>query len=102
MDGLNVVRVVVPPGPVHAAGMDVVGNHIRIIGEFFLAKGADALLGEDLPVEELPHFAVGAEFPVSPGMLKVLDPADAHPALVLFSWDLLSSAAKWERWIGQS
>jgi len=26
--------------------------------------------------------------------LRVLDPADAHPALALFSWDLLSSAAE--------
>jgi hypothetical protein len=27
-------------------------------------------------------------------MLRVLDPADAHPAPALFSWDLLSSAAE--------
>jgi hypothetical protein len=52
------------------------------------------LLGDDLPVEELPHLAVGAKFPVSPGMLRVLDPPDAHLALALFSWDLLSSAAE--------
>jgi hypothetical protein len=27
-------------------------------------------------------------------MLRVLDPADAHPALAPFSWDLLSSATE--------
>ena len=64
------------------------------IREPFLAEGAYAILGDNLPVEELPHFSAGAEFPVSPGMLRVLDPADAHPAPALFSWDLLSSAAE--------
>ena len=94
VDGLNVVRVVVPPSTAHAAGMDVVGYHVAVIGELFLAEGADALLGDDLPVEELPHLAVRAKFPVSPGMVRVFDAADAHLALALFSWDCLSSAAE--------
>jgi hypothetical protein len=94
VDSLNVVRMIVPPSPAHAAGMDRIGHHVAVVGQLFFAEGAYALLGDNLPVEELPHLAVGAKFPVSPGMLRVLDPADAHPALALFSWDLLSSAAE--------
>lgn len=74
--------------------MDVVGDHVAIVGELFLAEGADALLVDDLPVEELPHLAVRAKFPVSPGMVRVLDSPDAHLAPTLFSWDCLSSAAE--------
>jgi hypothetical protein len=74
--------------------MDVIGYYVGVVGEPLPAEGADALLGDNLSVKELPHLAVGAKFPVSPGMLKVLDPADAHLALALFSWDLLSSAAE--------
>jgi hypothetical protein len=86
--------MVVPPGGAHAAGIDVIGYHVSVIREPFLAEGAYAILGDNLPVEGFPHLAVGAKFPVSPGMLRVLDPADAHPAPALFSWDLLSSAAE--------
>jgi len=94
VDGLNVVWVVVPPCSAHIFGMDVVGDHVAIVGELFLAEGADALLVDDLPVEELPHLAVRAKFPVSPGMVRVLDSPDAHLAPTLFSWDCLSSAAE--------
>jgi hypothetical protein len=73
--------------------MDVVGDHVAIVGELFLAEGADALLVDDLPVEELPHLAVRAKFPVSPGVMLILDAPNAHLALALFSWDYLSSAA---------
>jgi hypothetical protein len=94
MDSLDVFRMVVSPSSVHAPGMDVIGYHVAVIGELSITECAFAVLGDNLPVEELPHLAVGAKFPVSPGMLRVLDPADAHPALALFSWDLLSSAAE--------
>jgi hypothetical protein len=94
MDSLDVFRMIVSPSSVHAPGMDAVGYHVAVIGELSITECAFAVLGDNLPVEELPHLAVGAKFPVSPGMLRVLDPADAHPALALFSWDLLSSAAE--------
>ena len=71
----------------------MVGDHVAIVGELFLAEGADALLVDDLPVEELPHLAVRAKFPVSPGVMLILDAPNAHLALALFSWDYLSSAA---------
>jgi hypothetical protein len=93
VDGLNIVRVVVPPSTAHAFGMDMIGYHVAVIGEPLLAEGADTLLGDDLPIQELPHLAVRTEFPVSPGMMLIFDAPNAHLALALFSWDYLSSAA---------
>jgi hypothetical protein len=93
VDSLDVVRMIVSPGSSHAAGMDVVGCVVAIIGEWFVAEGAYAILGDNLPVEKFPHFAVRAEFPVSPGMMRVFDAPNAHLALALFSWDYLSAAA---------
>jgi hypothetical protein len=40
--------------------MDMIRYHVAVIGEPLLAEGADALLGDNLPVEELPQFAVRA------------------------------------------
>jgi len=94
VDRPNVVGMIVPPRPSHAAGIDVVGDDVAIIGEPPLAEGAYALLGDDLPVEELPHLAVGAEFPVSPGMVRVLDTPYADLAPTLFPWHGISSAAE--------
>ena len=94
MDSLDVVWVVVPPCSANTFGMDVVGNNVGVLGELLLAQSADALLGDNILVEELPHFAIGAEFPVSPGMLQVLYATDAHLAPAPFSWNGLSSAAE--------
>lgn len=93
VDSLNVVRMIVPPRSSHAAGMDVVGYDVAIIGEWFVAEGAYAILLGDLPVEELPHFAVGPKFPVSPGMMRVFNAPNSHLALAFFFWDCLSAAA---------
>ena len=50
--------MVVPPGGAHAAGIDVIGYHVSVIREPFLAEGAYALLGDNLPIKNLPHFTV--------------------------------------------
>jgi len=73
--------------------MNVIRHHVAVVGQLFIAEGAYALLGDNLPVEKFPHFAVRAEFPVSPGMMRVFDAPNAHLALALFSWDYLSAAA---------
>ena len=73
--------------------MDVVGHHVAVFGEPLLAEGAESILLGDLPVEELPHFAVGPKFPVSPGMMRVFNAPNSHLALAFFFWDCLSAAA---------
>jgi hypothetical protein len=85
--------MIVSPSTAHAAGMDVVGYDVAIVGEPLLAKGAYTVLGGDLPVEELPHFAIGTKFPVSSGVMRVLNAPNAHLALAFLSRDCLSAAA---------
>ena len=73
--------------------MDIVGHNVAIVGEPLLAESAEAILSCDLPVEQFPHFSVGAEFSVSPEVMRIFNAANAHLALAPFSWDLLSSVA---------
>jgi hypothetical protein len=84
MDSLNVIGMIVSPCPSHAAGINVVGNDIAVVRELLFAESAYSVLGNDLPVEEFPHFAIGAEFPVSTRMLRISNSSDAHLALPLF------------------
>jgi hypothetical protein len=51
-------------------------DHIGVIGEFLLADRAFAMLERDLPVHQLPHFAIRAQLPVAAWMVRVLDTAD--------------------------
>jgi len=74
-------------------GWMVVGHNVAVIAERFFAKGANAVLCGDLPVEQFSYLAVGTEFPVSSGMLRVLDAANAHLALASFSLDSLPATA---------
>jgi len=74
--------------------MNVVGDDVAVVGECFLAEGAYAILGDDLPVEEFPHFAVGSEFPVSPGEVRVLNVPNAHLARPFLSRNCFSAAAE--------
>ena len=66
---------------------------IAIVGELSIAKGAFAVLGDDLPVEELPHFTVGSEFPVSSWVMWILNAPNAHLALAFLFRDCLSASA---------
>ena len=66
---------------------------VAIISEHFIAEGALATLGGNLPVEQFPHFTVGAEFPVSPGMMRIFNAPNSYMALALFSWNGLPAAA---------
>jgi hypothetical protein len=94
VDGLNIVRVIVSPSSAHAFGMDMIGYDVGVLGEFLLTKGANALLCHDLPVKQFPHFAIRAEFPVPPGMMRILNAPNTHLVLASFSRDCLSSAAE--------
>ena len=86
MDRLNVFRMVVPPRPSHPTGTNMVGHDVAIISEHFVTEGALATLGGNLPVEQFPHFTVGAEFPESPWVMRILNAPNAHLELALFSW----------------
>ncbi len=72
----------------------MVGDDVAVFGERFLAESACAILQRNLPVEELPHFGVGAEFSVSPGMMRIFNASNAHLAHSFLSRDCLSAAAE--------
>ncbi len=72
----------------------MVGYDVAIISEWFVTEGALATLGGNLSVEQFPHFTVGSEFPVSPGMMLIFNAPNAHLALALYSWNFLSSTAE--------
>ncbi len=93
MHGPNVVRVIVTPGAAHTPGTDVVGNQVTVVGELLLANTANPVLGDDLPVEQLSHFPVRAQFPVSAGVVRGVDAADTHLKLTSFFRDYLPAAA---------
>jgi hypothetical protein len=61
-----------------AAGVDVVRDHVGVVGEFLLADRALAMLEPDLPVHQLAHFTIRTQLPVAAWMMRVLNPADTH------------------------
>jgi hypothetical protein len=94
MDRLNVFRMVVSPCSAHATGMDVVGHDVAIISERFVTQSAFTVLSGNLSIKELPHFSVGAEFPVPSGMMLIFNAPDAHLARASFSRHCLSATAE--------
>jgi hypothetical protein len=51
----------------------MVRNDVTVICERGAADAAITSLGDDLPIEQFPHFRIRAEFPVSSGVLSILD-----------------------------
>jgi hypothetical protein len=70
---LNVVWVVIPPRSSHSFWIPVVGNHIVIVCELFVADGTLLILFDNLAIQQFPHFSQGPEFPISPRVMRVLN-----------------------------
>ena len=85
--------MIVAPCTAHAPGTDVVGNDVAVVGELLFANTADAVLRDDLPVEQLAHLPVRPQLPVSARMLRIIDAADTHLELASFLWDCLPATA---------
>jgi len=73
--GLNIVGVIVARGAAHAAGTDVVGHDVAVIGEFLPAEWALSVLQSDFAVQQLPRCRVGARFEVSTRVVLLSLPA---------------------------
>jgi hypothetical protein len=78
VNSLNVVRVIVSPGPAHSFRVDVIGHNVAIVSELGATESALAVLRGDLSVEQFPHLSVGTEFAVSPRVMRILDPPDTQ------------------------
>ena len=72
----------------------MVRHNVAVICEPLLAESAKAILRNDLPFEELPHFTVGAEFPVPSGMMRIFNAPNAHLVRPFLSRDYFSAAAE--------
>jgi hypothetical protein len=94
MDSLDVLRMIVSPRSAHAAGMDVVGNDVAVVGELFMADTALAALGHNLLVHQLSHFRVRADLAIAARVIRIVDPADSQLPLASFSRDRFSAAAE--------
>lgn len=65
----------------------MVGDHVVVVAEPLFAEGADAILGDNLAVQQLAHLRVGTNLPVSAGMLGIVDAADTKLPLTSLIWD---------------
>ncbi len=92
VDSLNVVGMIVSPRTSHAAGIDVVGYDVRVVGELFIADTAFASLGHNLLVQQLPHFRIRADLSIPSRVLGIVDATYSHLALALFSRNRLPAA----------
>jgi hypothetical protein len=72
--------MVVSPRTSHSFGVDVVGHYVIATGERHLTDGTLAALLDDLAVEQLSHFSIGAELAISPGVVRVVDTLNAEPS----------------------
>jgi hypothetical protein len=79
MGCLNVLRMVVSPGPSHPFRVLVVRYDVAIFGKFLVADCAFAALLGDFPVQQLPHLGRRSEFAISPWVVRILDALNAEP-----------------------
>ena len=70
--------MVVSPGPSHSLGILVVWHNVVVVRELMVADSADSVLFRDFPLQKFPHFSGRSEFPVSPGVIGVLDSSNAR------------------------
>ena len=55
MGRLDVVGMIVSPRSTHTLRILVIRDNVVVVGEFFVADGANAALLPDFAVQELPH-----------------------------------------------
>ena len=86
--------MIVPPRSSHPSWADVVRYDVAVVGEPFLAEGADAILRRNLSVHQLPHLSIGTDLPISARVLGIVNAADSQLALAPLSRDCLPAAAE--------
>jgi hypothetical protein len=86
--------MVVPPRAPHAAGTDVVGYDVGVVSELFVADCTLAVLGNDLSVQQLSHFRIRADLPVTARVMGIVDPTDSQLALASFFRDRFPATAE--------
>ena len=86
---LDIVWVIIPPGPSYSFGISMVWDDVVIVCELFVTNGAFPVLLDDLPVQQFPHFRAGPEFPISSRVMRILNALHTDPyyrCLAFFSY----------------
>jgi hypothetical protein len=94
VNSLDIIRVIVSPGPAHPPWTNVVWHDITIVREFGAADAAFTALGNDLSIEQLAHLAVRAELAVTSRMKWIVYSADAELSNCLRFRNFFPSAAE--------
>jgi hypothetical protein len=94
VDSLNIVGMIVSPRSSHAAGIDVIGHNVGVVGELFVAESTLAVLAHDLLVQQFSHFRVRTDLPISSWVVGIVDATDSKLALASFSRDRFPAAAE--------
>jgi hypothetical protein len=86
--------MVVSSRPSHSSRVNVVGHDVAIVSERHLTDGAVPVLFDNLAVEQLPHLCFGAEFAVSPGVVRVFDTLHSQASDSASLLDQLAATAR--------
>lgn len=86
--------MIVSPRSSHAAGIDVIGHNVGVVGELFVAESTLAVLAHDLLVQQFSHFRVRTDLPISSWVVGIVDATDSKLALASFSRDRFPAAAE--------
>jgi hypothetical protein len=74
----DIVWVIVSPRSSHSLGIPMVWHYVVVVGELFVADGTLSVLLDNLPVQELPHFRRGPEFPIPPRVMRVVNVSNSE------------------------
>jgi len=65
--------MIISPSSSHPFRIPVVRHYVAVIRELFVADCAYPVLLNNLPLQKLPHFSGGPEFPVSSWVIRIFD-----------------------------
>jgi len=93
MNRLDVLGMVISPGPSHPFGLDVIGHNLVVIREGLLADRTLPVLLNDFSVQQLPHLCRRPQFAISPEVVWIFDALNTKLKSAFFT-HLLPTAAK--------
>jgi hypothetical protein len=85
---------VISPSAAHSFGILVIRHDVVVVRELVMADGASAVLLDDLSLQQLPHFCRRPQFPISPGVMRIIDTLHAGPHEPRLLADGLRATAK--------
>jgi hypothetical protein len=94
VNSLDIIRMIIPPGPAHTSRVDMVRHDVAVIRERGTADAPFTALGNDFSVEKLPHLSIGAKLAIPSRMEWIFDSAYTELSNCLRFRNYFPSAAK--------